>query len=86
MHVIFIHVYTKSRGGATPRLRPYDASSTNTEARRLLQIARLVDMSEHRKALLQGRILRHAHLRAQIGASSFDRSMCAALNFCVTHQ
>ena len=43
-------------------------------------------MSEHRKALLQCRVLGHAHLRAQIGTSTFDRSLCTALNFCVTHE
>ena len=35
MHVIFIHVYTKSGGGAAPQLRPHDITSTITQARTL---------------------------------------------------
>ena len=43
-------------------------------------------MGQHRKTFLQGCILGNAHLRAQIIASTFDRDLCAALNFCVAHQ
>ena len=52
----------------------------------LLKIARLVDVGQHRKAFFQACVLGHAHLRAQIVASTFDRSLRAALNFCVAHQ
>ena len=51
-----------------------------------VKLARLVDMGQHREALLQGCILGHAHLRTQIVASTFDCGACTTLNLGVTHE